>query len=69
MSALWQGVRRKNVPLCALTASGTTGRVLAKREERIIFAIAKRGRAWAFPLFAFWALTILYERKNCLIRA
>ena len=41
MSALERCVSRIYVPLCALTASGTIGRVLAKREERIIFALAK----------------------------
>ena len=40
-------------PRCPLTARGTTGRVLAKRAVCFIFASAKRGRAQAFPLFAF----------------
>ena len=40
-------------PRCLLTARGTTGRVLAKRAVCFIFASAKRGRAQAFPLFAF----------------
>ena len=47
-----------------LTARGTNGRVLAKRCEKHIFASAKRGRAQAFPLFAFLGLTILYERQK-----
>ena len=47
-----------------LTARGTNGLVLAKRCEKYIFASTKRGRAQAFPLFAFLGLTILYERKN-----
>ena len=56
------------VPLpYALPVRGTDRRVLAGRHEKHIFASAERGRAQAFPLFAFWGQTILDERKNCLI--
>ena len=51
-------------PVLRLTADGTIGRVLANRLESLIFALAKRGRAQALPLFVFLGLTILYERKN-----
>ena len=51
-------------PRCPLTARGTTGRIFAKRAVCFIFASAKRGRAQAFPLFAFLGPTILYEREN-----
>ena len=47
-----------------LTARGTNVPVLAKPNKNHIFASAERGRAQAFPLFAFLGLTILYERKK-----
>ena len=50
--------------LYALPVRGTARRVLAGRHEKHIFASAERGRAQAFPLFAFLELTILYERKK-----
>ncbi|MCI6485160.1 MAG: hypothetical protein MSA20_02795 [Bacteroidales bacterium] len=56
---------------CALTARGTTWRVLAERHKKHIFASAERGRAQAFPLFAFLGKLsymsgkiILYDREN-----
>ena len=53
------------VPLLyALPVRGTTGRVLAERGENPIFALAKRGRVRAFPLFAFLGRTILYGREK-----
>ena len=53
------------VPLpYALPVRGTTGRVLAERGENPIFALAKRGRVRAFPLFAFLGRTILYGREK-----
>ena len=52
---------------CALTVCVTKRSVLAKPNKRLIFALAKRGRAQALPLFAFLGQTILYERKNYLI--
>ena len=51
---------------CALTVCVTKRSVLAKPNKRPIFALAKRGRAQALPLFVFLGLTILYERKNYL---
>ena len=54
----------QSLPALRLKADGTIGRVLAKRVESLIFALAKRGRAQALPLFVFLGLTILYERKN-----
>ena len=50
--------------LSPLTAHGTIGYLLEKRDKKHIFASAERGKAQAFPLFAFLGLTILYERKN-----
>ena len=38
---------------CPSPARGTTGRGLAERRKRFIFALAEGGRAQAFPLFAF----------------
>ena len=53
------------VPLpYALPVRGTTGRVFAERGENPIFALAKRGRVRAFPLFAFLGRTILYGREK-----
>ena len=47
-----------------LPTRGTTRRVLALRAKKHIFALAKRGRARAFPLFAFLGRTILYGREK-----
>ena len=47
-----------------LPARGTTRRVLALRAKKHIFALAKRGRVRAFPLFAFLGRTILYGREK-----
>ncbi|MGN1241084.1 MAG: hypothetical protein ACI4T7_01225 [Alloprevotella sp.] len=54
-----------------MTAGGTTWRILAERHKKHIFASAKRGRAQAFPLFAFLGKLsytsgkiILYDREN-----
>ena len=56
------------VPLpYALPARGTTGRVLAERGENPIFALAKRGRVRAFPLFAFLGELSYMGGKNYLI--
>ena len=52
---------------CAMTVCVTKRCVLAKPNKRPIFALAKRGRAQALPLFVFLGLTILYERKNYLL--
>ena len=54
-------------PAVSLPAGGTLGAHFAEREKWLIFALAKRGRAQALPLFAFLGQTILYERKNYLI--
>ena len=57
--------------LYALPVRGTARRVLAGRHEKHIFASAERGRAQAFPLFAFWGKLsymngkiVLYDREN-----
>ena len=47
-----------------LPTRGTTRRVLALRAKKHIFALAKRGRVRAFPLFAFLGRTILYGREK-----
>ena len=47
-----------------LPARGTTRCVLALRAKKHIFALAKRGRVRAFPLFAFLGRTILYGREK-----
>ena len=36
-------------------------------EKNHTFASAERGRAQAFPLFAFLGLTILYEREKTIL--
>ena len=47
-----------------LPTRDTTRRVLALRAKKHIFALAKRGRVRAFPLFAFLGRTILYGREK-----
>ena len=50
-----------------VTLSVTLRRHFEMREKLSTFASAKRGRAQAFPLFAFLAPIPLYDRKNYLI--